>query len=368
MSTTPQQQQLGGPAPIPRPVGIWLALGVFMVFMQVVIGGVTRLTDSGLSMTEWQPILGVVPPMSEEAWQAAFDAYKTQAKTQYENLHTGMGLSEFKFIYFWEFFHRLWARIMGMVFLVPFLFFLYKGWITKHLVKRLAVVIGIAAIAASVGWIMVASGLNNDHRTWVSAWKLMFHLAIAVALFGYLLWTTFPAFAPITADGQHGELRRLAGGVTALLVLQIALGGLMAGTRAGLIHPHWPIFVHWDTLSSQLFDANQANAESLVDYEKYGFMKAWVQVLHRLAAFALVAASVWFVYVSRRFEVSRAFEKGRVFLLAVLGTQFLLGVLTVVNCHFKVPVGLGSVHQACAFVLLGAMLFLNYLLVRKKMA
>jgi cytochrome c oxidase assembly protein subunit 15 len=344
---------------IPRIVGYWLLLGVFLVFMQVVIGGVTRLTNSGLSMTEWKP-LSVLPPLNEADWQSEFEAYRTIAAKQFNSLHAEMTLSEFKYIYFWEYFHRLWARMMGFAFLFPFLYFLWKGWLPPRLLKRLGVVIGIAAVAAVAGWYMVASGLNNDKRTWVSAYRLMLHLGIATALFGYLLWTAYMVLKPSATDNGFPALRRFGWALTGLLLVQIVLGGLMAGTRAGLLHPYWPVFDHWGAFVPHLLDQNQMNAGSLIDYEPNSLLKAWVQILHRTAAVLLVAVALWFSAFSGRFAVSGSFRVGRAIFQMLLAVQFALGVFTVINCRGQVPAGLGSMHQACAFLLLGSALYLNY--------
>jgi len=157
-------------------VKIWLFIGLVMIFVQVLLGGITRLTGSGLSITKWEIVTGILPPMSQEAWQAEFDLYK--ATPQYQKINEGMSLSEFKFIYFWEYIHRLWARMMGFVFIIPFVVFLFKGHLDKALIKRLGGVVLMAAIVASFGWIMVASGLED--RPWVNAYKLSLHLGLLV--------------------------------------------------------------------------------------------------------------------------------------------------------------------------------------------
>ena len=200
--------------PISQPVRIWLFIGVAMVFMQVVIGGITRLTDSGLSITEWAVIQGTIPPLNEVEWVGAFDKYKIAAKKQYETIHAGMTLSEFKVIFFWEYFHRLWARTLGFVFLFPFLFFLLKKQIPNWLLKRLGITVGLAAVVATFGWIMVASGLNTDNRTWVSAYKLVGHLSLATILFAYLTWTWFLARQPKTNDTHLAKFRRFGWGLS----------------------------------------------------------------------------------------------------------------------------------------------------------
>ena len=177
---------------VPKPVRVWLAIGVFMVFMQVIIGGITRLTGSGLSITEWEIVTGTLPPLNAADWQIEFEKY--QETPQYEKINEGMSMSDFKFIFFWEYFHRLWARTMGFVFIIPFFIFLRKGWLPKPLMRRLLIVVGMAAVVASFGWIMVASGLIE--RPWVDAYKLTIHLSLAFILFSYLLWTIFHTFTP----------------------------------------------------------------------------------------------------------------------------------------------------------------------------
>jgi len=228
---------------IAKSVQLWLFTGLILVFFQVFIGGVTRLTDSGLSITEWAVIQGTLPPMNEVEWELAFDKYKVAAKRQYEALHGDMTLSEFKFIYFWEYFHRLWARMMGFIFLFPFLYFLYKKMLPKWLIKRLAVVILLAMLAAVFGWIMVASGLHNDNRTWVSAYKLMIHLAIATILFAYLFWTYLLASKPPGELRDQTSLKRLAQSLIALIFVQI-----LFGAESGNDSPVFPHFGRMATI------------------------------------------------------------------------------------------------------------------------
>ena len=338
-----------------RAVRIWLIIGLVMVFFQVVIGGITRLTDSGLSITEWEVVKGTLPPLNAAAWDVAFEKYKAHT-AQFERLHADMTLSEFKVIYFWEWFHRLWARSMGLVFAIPFLFFLAKGWLPKWLVRRLGVVVAFAALAGTVGWIMVASGLNDDTRTWVSAYKLITHLSIAMVLFGYLYWTYLRAAQPVSTDGTHADLRRMAWGVFGLLLVQIALGGLMAGMRAGLLHPYFPLFVNGD----RLLGALQGGAD-FIDYETGTTVKGIVHIAHRLTAYLLTAAVAWFfLRVRRRAGISLSLRRGNTALLAMIGVQFVLGVLTVINSIGRIPLVYGVLHQAGALLMLVFTLYCAY--------
>ncbi len=345
---------------VSRPVRWWLLVGVVMVFFQVFIGGVTRLTDSGLSITEWAVIQGTLPPMNQADWDLAFDKYKVAAKKQYESLHGDMTLSEFKVIFFWEYFHRLWARMMGFVFLFPFLFFLFKGMLPSWMVKRLGVVILLAMLAATFGWIMVASGLNDDTRTWVSAYKLMTHLAIATVLFAYLYWTWLRAQQPFTKDEGFYSLKRFAWIVTGVLFVQILLGGLMAGMRAGLVHPYFPFFVEGDRLLEALTNNSDLSSKSLVNYESAAAIKAWVQIVHRGFAYILSFLILGLFFKARKLKISKNLNKGLVLLVSLLVIQFILGILTVINSIGRIPIFYGVFHQAVALLLLISLLTVNY--------
>ncbi|MEM1124349.1 MAG: COX15/CtaA family protein [Bacteroidota bacterium] len=341
--------------PISRAVRTWLFIGVAMVLIQVIIGGVTRLTDSGLSITEWAVIQGTIPPLNEAEWITAFEQYKVAAKKQYETLHADMTLSGFKVIYFWEYFHRLWARTIGFVFLFPFIFFVATKQIPKWLMKRLGITVGLAAVVATFGWIMVASGLNNDNRTWVSAYKLVGHLSLATILFGYLTWTWFMTRQPSTKDFHLPRFKKLGWGIAGVLMVQIVFGGLMAGMRAGLLHPYFPFFVEGERLVGAL----NGNA-AIINYEGSASTKAMVQILHRSTAYILSALIVYFFIQLRKVKISKELNLGNNLLLGMLGVQFLLGVLTIINCFGKVPIAYGAMHQAGALILLAILLYVNF--------
>ncbi|HFA51277.1 MAG TPA: heme A synthase [Bacteroidetes bacterium] len=344
---------------VKRPVRIWLFIGVVMIFFQVVIGGVTRLTDSGLSITEWAVIQGTLPPMNEAEWQTAFDLYKQAANKQFESLHADMAMQEFKFIFFWEYSHRLWARMMGFVFLLPFIYFLIKKWLPRWLLRRLGVVIFLAILAAVFGWIMVASGLNKDNRTWVSAYKLVVHLGIATALFGYLFWTWLRTVQPQGMDGQFHQLKRLGWAIAGVLFVQIAFGGLMAGMRAGLVHPYFSVFVEGKRFLAAL-TAGQTGMEQIIDYEVSSSIKAIVQLLHRGAAWVLSGLVFFFFLKAKKTPVSDRLAFAGRLMLGLLITQVLLGILTVTNSVGRIPLFFGVVHQAGALILLSSILFVNY--------
>ncbi|MCB0588083.1 MAG: COX15/CtaA family protein, partial [Phaeodactylibacter sp.] len=234
-NTPPTTNEMKGKR-YPSVVKAWLVIGLFMIFMQVVVGGITRLTGSGLSITKWEIVTGTLPPLTAQHWEEAFNMYK--ATPQYAKINQGMTMSEFKFIYFWEYIHRLWARLMGFVFIIPLAIFWARGMVDRPLLKRLGVVFLLAALVASFGWIMVASGLIE--RPWVNAYKLTMHLSLALILFSYLLWTTFKTFQPRRPVLHSGLLKKAANAITVVVALQIVLGGIMAGTKAGLFYPTWP--------------------------------------------------------------------------------------------------------------------------------
>ena len=340
---------------ISRVVKVWLMIGVFMVFMQVVIGGITRLTGSGLSITKWEIVTGTLPPMNAVAWEHEFDLYK--ATPQYQKINQGMSMSEFKFIYFWEYFHRLWARTMGFVFLIPFIFFLFRGKLSRSLIKDLGLVVCSAALAAAFGWIMVKSGLNN--RPWVNAYKLSIHLSIGFLVFSYLFWTTLKVFQPNPKVINNLMLKRLIVGFIVILCMQIFLGGLMSGVKAGLFFPTFPD-MNGEVIPAVVLDSNEWNVENLVNYDKNGFAPAIIQVFHRTTAYLLTIIGLWYFFRSRKVQTIGVFSIGNILLISMLVIQALLGILTVINCKGSIPVGLGVAHQAGALFLISTALFCYY--------
>ena len=343
-----------GDSNIAMSVRIWLITGLVMVFMQVVIGGVTRLTGSGLSITRWEVVTGTLPPFGEAAWQSEFDLYK--ATPQYQKINQGMTLDEFKFIYFWEYFHRLWARLMFFVFIIPFAWFLYRGMLSRRLLPRLVVVVLLAGLEGFFGWIMVASGLV--HRPWVNAYNLTLHLCMALVIFGYLLWTTFIAFEPKPDTVVDRPTRRWGWVMIGVAFLQIALGALMSGTKAGLFYPTWPD-MKGAFFPAVLLDGSQWQLESFIHYDINPFMPALIQFLHRNVAYALVLILSWFFWTTRGVGTPR-FRQARWLMMGTLLLQVLLGIFTLINCEGHIPVGLGVYHQAGAVLLFGAILYVHY--------
>jgi cytochrome c oxidase assembly protein subunit 15 len=326
-----------------------------MIWIQVVIGGITRLTGSGLSITKWEIVTGAIPPIGHDQWATAFEAY--QQTPQYHKINEGMTLDAFQFIYFWEYFHRLWARLMFVVFILPFMWFWATGMFSKRLVRRLAVVVLLAGLEGFFGWIMVASGLIQ--RPWVNAYNLTLHLCMALVIFSYLLWTTFLAFQPFPQSFENKPLKRYAWVLVGCAFLQIAFGAMMSGTKAGLFFPTWPD-MNGSYLPGILLDGSQWTSDSFIHYDTNPFMPAFIQFLHRNTAYLLTLLVLDFYRRMYKQQISALLRKAVNVLLVVLSTQILLGIFTLINCKAKVPVDLGVAHQACAVILLGILLFISY--------
>lgn len=339
-----------------RAVKIWLLVGLVMVVGQIVIGGITRLTESGLSITEWKPLSGAMPPLNAADWQAEFEKY--QASPQFEKIFADITMDDFKFIYFWEWFHRQWARIMGLVFIVGFLVFWRKGWLDPPLMRRLGVVVLLAATAASFGWIMVASGLTS--RPWVNAYKLTLHLSLGITLFSYLLWITLKVVLPNVPGFPQNGVDKWRWALNIVLGLQLILGGIMSGAKTAIVYPEWPL-MKGQFIPEVIKDAKMWTVENMVNYEATFFQPALIQFLHRMTAYALVIIALAYLYQAFTKVRAPMLVKTNVLLIILLITQIILGVATVMSSVGQVPVGLGVAHQFGAIALVGVVVYLNYL-------
>ncbi len=337
-------------------VKVWLIVGLIMIFFQVVIGGVTRLTGSGLSITKWEIVTGTLPPLNADQWEEAFDLYK--ATPQYQKINEGMDMKQFKFIFFWEYFHRLWARLMGFVFIIPFFIFWARGMLDKPLMKRLGGVVFLAAVVASFGWIMVASGLVN--RPWVNAYKLSLHLSLAFILYCYLLWTIFKTLN-VPKEVIHIKLLKSSTlTILIILIVQIILGGINSGMKASMYYPTWPN-MNGSFIPAILNNSANWTVENLVNYDDSSFMPALMQFIHRIVAYVLIVSGLWYFIKFVKTQVSQRFKGGLILWITLLVTQVLLGILTVLFSIGKIPVAFGVLHQAGALLLLSTVLFLLYL-------
>jgi cytochrome c oxidase assembly protein subunit 15 len=331
-----------------RAVGLWLLACAFMVLAMAVIGAITRLTESGLSIMEWAPLTGALPPFSEAEWQRLFDIYKQIPEYTEEN--AGMTLAEFRTIFWWEYIHRLWGRLIGVVFALPFLWFLVAGRIARRLAPHLIAIFVLGALQGGMGWYMVASGFAD--LTDVSQYRLVAHLVLAVAIYGYLLWVAFGRLAPdrpASTDRRTAALRRATAALVALVVIAVASGGFVAGTNAGFTYNTFPL------MDGDLVPAGYGDLQPwlLNHFENLGA----VQFNHRLLAAVALAAAAGLWLWSRRLALSARARQAMALVFAMALLQFALGVSALL---LVVPVWLGALHQGGALVLLGLGLWACY--------
>jgi len=340
---------------IPSSVKWWLFAGIILIFFQVIIGGITRLTGSGLSITKWEIVTGTLPPLNEVEWNREFDLYK--ATPQYQKINEGLSLSEFKFIYFWEYFHRLWARMMGFVFIIPFALFAFKGYFNRPLLKRLVVIFLLAATVAVFGWIMVASGLVE--RPWVNAYKLSLHLSLALITYCYLLWTWFLVGFGEKSFLINSGIKKLSTALLVLVVIQIFTGALVSGMRAALVFPTWPD-MNGVFLPSILLESANWNLENFSAYDGSVFMPALVQFIHRNTAYIIFFISVLFTWRVYRSDIQEEAKRIGYVIMAVVGIQVSLGIITLILSKGYIPVFWGVAHQGVAILLLSILLYFYF--------
>jgi len=328
-----------------KSVIIWLLSGCFLVFVMVVVGGITRLTNSGLSMTDWHLVTDTLPPLTEAKWQEAFDRYKQFPEYQKINIHNDFTLSDYKFIYFWEWFHRFIGRIIGLVFIIPFFYFLWKKKIDKATLNKCFVLLGMGALQGFFGWFMVKSGLVDNPD--VSHFRLSLHLTFAFVTFAYTLWVALDLIYQDKKDAII-PLRKIARYALAFLLLQIIYGGFVAGLNAGLIHNHWPLMSDGQLIHDSVFIEQKTLFLNLVEG------KSGVQLVHRTLAYVVVGLILFLFYKSKKYSVDQQQQKGLNALVIIVFLQFTLGVFTLL---YSVPLWLGLTHQIVAFFLLTAMTY-----------
>lgn len=335
-------------------VANWIFLGVGMLIIQVLLGGITRLTGSGLSITEWKPIMGTLPPLNETEWQQAFTKYQQIA--QYKYLNSGFTLSNFKFIFFWEWFHRLWARFVGVVFLIPFVIFWVKGYFKKWMINPLIILFLMGALQGAIGWIMVASGLN-DTNLYVSHIKLALHFVSAMVLISYALIFGLMLVVKPQQRVVNASLKKWLIGLMVLLTIQLFYGAFMAGLKAANAAPTWP------TINGVFFPRVWGNIfhDTLT-----------IHFIHRTMAY-IIALLVFFWWVkAKSITTSAAFFIVRPWPLVLVIFQIVLGIFTLLTSTHKVIGRFGSFewmalfHQLLGMLLLLSLIAAAYILRFKK--
>lgn len=338
--------------PAHRAIAIWLFVVAGLVFAMVIVGGATRLTDSGLSITEWKPVTGAIPPLSEEAWQTELDKYRQIPEYQLQN--RGMSLEEFKAIYYWEWGHRLLGRLIGVAFFVPFVFFLLARKVERARVPRLLGLFVLGGMQGALGWFMVMSGLTE--RVDVSQYRLAAHLGLAFVIYAALLWTALDFLRGTwgLTRAQHRGFGRWVIALTVLIYLQIILGAFVAGLDAGFIYNTWPL-MDGDLIPAGLF-------HEMPWISNFFENRLTVQFQHRMVAYLVVigAAALW-IY-GRRVGLATRIAKASNMLLAMVLLQVTLGIWTLLAV---VPLSLGLIHQGGAVLTLSAAVYLLHRLYAK---
>jgi heme a synthase len=330
-------------APHRRAVRWWLLTIAALIALMVLVGGATRLTESGLSIVEWKPVTGSLPPLTQEQWTQAFEAYKTIP--QYRELNAGMTLAEFKTIFWWEWSHRLLGRVIGVAYLLPFLWFLWRGALSADLKRRLWLIFGLGALQGAVGWWMVASGLTL--RVEVSQYRLATHLVLALLIFAAIVWT-LRRLAERPAAAASSRLKLTSAVLLMLTFVQLYLGALVAGLRAGRVYNTWPAI-----------DGALIPSAARLFFEEPWWRNLFdntltVQFEHRMTAYLLFALAVLHVTDAVRSRAGTSVINGAIWLAAAITLQATLGILTLLH---QVPILLALAHQAVAIVVLTLAIF-----------
>lgn len=330
-----------------RSVAWWLFCVAVLVFAMVVVGGSTRLTGSGLSITEWRPVTGAMPPLSHQAWISEFQKY--QRIPQYQLINRGMSLQAFQGIYWWEWTHRLLGRVIGVVFFIPFVAFLALGRLPRRLVWRTLAILGLGALQGLVGWWMVASGLAG--RVSVAPERLAVHLGLALLVFCLLIWTGLEAWFGPGRPNSETRWRWPAAALAALVFFQIMLGGLVAGNHAGLVYNDWPL------MNGRFFPEDYLGAGGLGHALLHS--QAAVQFNHRMGAYLLVlcAAAVAVFAARRNGSLPRGGPALAYLFCGLVLVQACLGVITLI---LRAPLGLSLAHQCLAALVLASAIALAW--------
>mgnify|MGYP000153265842 FL=1 len=332
-----------------KSIAVWLFVCCAMVFIMVVVGGVTRLTDSGLSIVEWQPVSGTLPPMSQSDWDEFHQKYKETP--QYQKINKGMSVDEFKTIFWWEYIHRLLGRLIGLVFFIPFVYFLIRKQIDKPLGIKLSGIFVLGGLQGLMGWYMVMSGLVNDPH--VSQYRLTAHLGLAFVIFAAMFWVATDLLydknkSPHDPEALRG-VRRFSIGLSWLIFIMVLSGGLVAGIRAGLAYNTFPL-MNGHFIPPEIF---------LLEpwWRNFFDNMATVQFDHRLIAWILMFTVPYFWFKARKQQLSDSAKLACNLLLIMLVIQVGLGISTLL---LAVPIKLAAAHQGGAMLLFTAALWVNH--------
>ncbi|NOQ72862.1 MAG: heme A synthase [Crocinitomix sp.] len=319
----------------------WLILGCILIILIVVIGGITRLTQSGLSMVKWEPIMGIIPPLSHAEWMEVFGQY--QQFPEFKVYNSNFTLSDFKAIFFWEYLHRLIARLIGLVFIIPCLVFWFKGYFNKKRKKQVLLILAFGVLQAALGWVMVKSGLvDNPH---VSHYRLAAHLITALGLLAYVFWIALSIKYQVVSAANKTTtwLNKALKGFIVLVVIQLIYGAFVAGLKAGYWYPTFPKMGTQWVPDEFGFMLEEKGISALTT------SPGIVQFIHRIIAFLILGFVIYLWLKTRRLQLSRVQKRMQNTLLLITALQFTLGVITVL---YSVPVTIGVLHQFGAIILL----------------
>lgn len=337
-----------------KAVAIWIGIGVFMLLVQIILGGVTRLTGSGLSITEWNVITGTIPPVREPLWQQEFQKY--QQTPQYELINSHFTLKDFKFIYFWEWIHRFWARLIGVVFVIGFVWLLLKKQLKKEMIRPLLTLFLLGALQGTVGWIMVASGLTGD-AVYVKPTRLALHFVFALGLTAYAFWFLLELTIPATQRQHSSKIRNLTIAILALVTLQLVFGALMAGHKAALAAPTWPD-INGSIIPPTIFKERPLLLNFIEN-------KATIHFVHRTLAYIILLLTIYLASIK-----VPGFNRIKTIPLSLVIVQVTLGILSLLFSVHIVPNQWGAfewfaqLHQITALLLVLSLVSILYLVRR----
>ena len=327
----------------------WLLVGVGMIVVQVLLGGITRLTGSGLSITEWKPLLGAIPPLNEQDWLKAFEQYKEIG--QYKHINFEFTLSDFKFIYFWEWFHREWARLIALVFIIPFVWFLVKKKFRKEMINPMIILFLLGAMQGLIGWIMVKSGLN-DENLYVNHIRLAIHFISALGLLCYTFWFAMMLLVPSDELVASTSLKKMTIVLSIALVVQLVFGAFMAGLKAANFATTWP------SINGEFMPSSMMN-DTLANFSNDPLA---VHFIHRTLAYLITAFIIFWYLKARKIHTGKLFTSLRLLPLALVFLQVLLGIFTVLYAKSKTALlWFGVAHQFTGMILLLVIVSLLYI-------